>query len=221
VEPEPAVVAALATGAGTQVVLAGWTKSGGLLTERDIRLTREVVHGDLVVVAPLNAENIEPVVRFRPEGVMLVASGWKGDKMAGPVQLEVDASEIADAVSAYRAAGVLPSALVEPDAAALKIAARCGLAGVVLDASGYTGARTDEEAEDQLSKLNDSAMAAQKFGLLPAAAHGLNYRNIGPVAGIRFIEELYVGGAVIARALVVGLDRAIAEMLAVINHNIR
>ena len=212
-EPEPAVVASLAMSAGAHAILAGWSKSGGVLKERDIRLIRELIHGDLVLIAPLGEDLVEPVIKFKPEGVILVASGWDGIRDFRSLQMEVDANEISTVTSLYRAAGVTTNVLLDPDPNALKVAVRCEVSGVVLDASQYGAARSDEEAEAALDKLADSAMMSHKFGMVTAVSHGLNYQNIGPIAALHYIEELYVGRAIVARALINGIDRAVSEIM--------
>ncbi len=212
-EPEPAVTAALAMSSGAQLILAGWTASDGSLTERDLRLIREVVHGDLIIVTPLDSGLVEPVAKLRPEGVMMIASGWDGIRDFRPVQMEVDADEIGLVTLEYKTAGIQPAVLIEPDAGSVKAAARIGLSGVTLDASLYAAARTDEDAQSALDKLADAALASHKFGLVTAIGHGLTYQNIGPVAALRYLEELYVGRSIVARAIMSGMDRAIGDMM--------
>lgn len=218
-EPEPAVVVGLAAAAGAQVVLAGWTPSSGELTERDVRLIRDVVWIDLLLVVPQDRDLVEPVVKLQPQGVVLVSSGWDGRRDFRPVQLEVDAEEIGSVTSAYNSAGLKVSLLIEPNSSALKVAARRSLSAVVLDASAYAGAHTDEEAQIELDKLADSAMVAQKFGLHTAVGHGLTYHTLGPVAALKYVDEIYAGRAVSARAVVNGIDRAIRDYIAEIDRN--
>jgi len=218
-EPEPAVIAALAMSFGAQLILAGWIPSGGLLTERDIRLIREVVHGDLIIVTPLDGGLVESVVKLHPEGVMIVASGWDGIRDFRPIQMEVNADEIGLVAAEYKTAGVQPSVLIEPDADSVKATARKGLSGVTLDASLYAAARTDEDAQSALDKLADAALASHKFGLVTAVGHGLTYQNVGPVAALRYVEELYVGRSIIVRAIMNGMDRAIGDIMNAIDRN--
>ncbi|NQT35140.1 pyridoxine 5'-phosphate synthase [bacterium] len=214
---EPAVLASLALTSGAQLILAGWTKTGGLINERDIRLIRELIHGDLVVIAPLGEEMVEQVIKFQPQGVILVASGWDGVRDFRPLQMEIDAEEITAVASEYKTSGVQPFALLEPEAAAAKTAARCSLTGIVYDASQYSGALNDEEAEAALYRLEDSALAANKFGLVTAIGHGLTYQNVGPVAGLRFVDDLYIGRSIATRALLTGIERAVGEMVSTID----
>jgi len=82
----------------------------------------------------------------------------------------------------------------------------------------HTGAYCDAEDEDlrksQLLTLKAAAKRAEEVGFRVAAGHGLNYQNVGPVAAIPAVEELNIGHAIIARAVLTGLDAAVREMIA-------
>jgi len=211
--PDPAVAAALAESAGVQIVLAGWAQSSGLLTERDILMTRELVRGDLIVVAPLKEELVDTVLKFHPDGVVLVDGSWDGARPARPILVEADSDRIGATGSAYRSAGIPAALMIEPNAQAVKTMARLNISGVVLDCSTYAAARNEKDAGAALDRISDAALAAGKFGLMAAAAHGLTAQNFSPVATIRYIEEIYFGQWISSRALFVGLDRACREVI--------
>ena len=218
-EPEPAVIASLAMASGAQVILAGWTRTGGRIKDRDLRLLREVIKGDLMLLASVGSEFVEPVVKHRPQGVILVGSGWDGKRDVKPIQMEVDSEEITSASASYKVAGVPTFAFIDPDAAVVKSCARSGLAGVVIDAEIYSRSNNDEEAEASLEKIADCALVANKFGLIPAVAHGLDYHNVGPVVSIKFVEEVYIGRSIVARSLMTGIERATSDMLTIIDRS--
>lgn len=218
-EPEPVIIAALAETAGAEIIVAGWVPGDGGLSDRDITLIRETIHCDLLIATPLDGAAIEPVARFRPVGVILVASGWDGNKSPKTVQPEIEKDEITALASAYKAAGIQVSVFADPDLSSLKSIARCGLDGVTIDCSAYSRAHTDEEAESTLDQLSDSVMAASKFGLVPSLGNGLDYRNIGPIAGIKYIDELYIGRSIINRSLVQGIQKSISDMINLIHRH--
>jgi len=215
-EPDPVTVASLAEMAGVEVILIGWNPNGGLITERDVKLVREVVRCDLIFIVPLLEQHIEPVIDCNPNGVVLVDSSWDGLKPVMPVQQELEANQLTDAIAGYRNAGMPVFPLIEPVLSSIKIVARARVSGVVLDCSKYANAQTDEEAEMTLEELNNAAMATNKFGLVTGFMHGLNYRNIGHIAGLSFGDELYVGRTIANRALLSGLEKAISDMNTVI-----
>lgn len=210
--PEPSVVAALAESAGAQVILAGWVPGKGLLTERDLRLMREMVRGDLLLVVPAAAGLADGVARLGANGVVLVDAEWDGVTKASPVALEGDPAELASAVAAFTTAGLSVAALVNPEPTAAKVAAKCRLGAVAFNCREYAQAKTDPEAQEALDRIGEAALAADKFGLVAGVANGIDYRNVSLLASIRHLEEFYCGSAIVQRALLVGLDRAVAEM---------
>ncbi|MFC2150557.1 pyridoxine 5'-phosphate synthase [Calditrichota bacterium] len=218
-EPEPAIAASAAINAGAEVILAGWTRTGGHITDRDLKLISELSHSDLMLVASLGSEFVESVAKYRPHGVVMIGSGWDGKRDPAVVQLDIDSQQLTEAAVAYKAAGVQPLAFADPIPAQMKAAAKAGLRGVVLNAEEYANAKTDEDAEQALDHIADCAMAANKFGLLTAVYHGLNYQNIGPIASIRYVEEIYAGRSVTARALLSGLPQAIRDLIAILDRN--
>jgi hypothetical protein len=76
----------------------------------------------------------------------------------------------------------------------------------------YCDARLAADRRRELSRILDACKAATKLGLEVAAGHGLNYQNVNPVAAIAEIEELNIGHAIVARAVLVGFERAVREM---------
>jgi pyridoxine 5-phosphate synthase len=211
--PDPALSAALAESAGAQVILAGWASSGGLLTERDILMTRELVRGDLIIIAPLKDELVDTALKFHPDGVILVDATWDGVRSARPILVEAEAERIFSVAGAYKSAGVPAGIFIEPNAQAVKSAARQNVVSVTLDCSLYAASRSEKESGAALDRVSDAALASGKFGLMTAAGHGLTGANLTPIASVRYVEELYIGQWIAARGLIVGLDQAVREII--------
>jgi pyridoxine 5-phosphate synthase len=77
----------------------------------------------------------------------------------------------------------------------------------------YANAATGDEARRELERVADAASLAAKIGLEPLAGHGLDYRNIAPLAQIRGIAEVNIGHSIVARAMTVGMSQAVGEMI--------
>ena len=209
---DPLLISGLAASAGADVVLMGWSSKAGKNGEKLFKLIRETTPADLILVVPVSEADIETVVKTRADGVVLVSPEWNGTETAATVSAGIDLARLSDVAAEYRAAGMTVSAFIDPDINEIKAVAKASLAGVVINCADYSRARSDEEAEDALSGLNDCSIAAGKFGLVAGFGHGLNYRNVGPVAALSYSEELYIGRAIVNRALIVGIDTATKEM---------
>jgi|GEM_PF-1682970 len=218
-EPDPVLAAATAQNAGAQIIVAGWLPNNGFITDRDIKLLRELVRIDLLIISPLSTSYVDAIAKVHPQGVILVDAGWDGVREVRPLQPDVETGEIAEAAATFRAAGVEASIFVEPTASQVKIVAKCGISGVVFDCAAYAATKTDEEAQAAIDLLTDATMAYSKFGIFMAAAHLLDYQNIRHIALMHNIEEIYIGQAVAARAMFVGLDRAVREIIDIIHYS--
>jgi pyridoxine 5-phosphate synthase len=89
---------------------------------------------------------------------------------------------------------------------------------VELHTGRYCEARNERERARELSRIVDAAKAASKLGMSVAAGHGLNYDNVQPIARIQEIDELNIGHAIVGRAVLVGFERAVREMLALMRN---
>ena len=75
---------------------------------------------------------------------------------------------------------------------------------------------SNEEVEREISALEDMTVLARKYGLKVKAGRGLNYRNVAPIATIEGIDELVIGHSIVSKSVMVGIDRAVRDMLEII-----
>jgi pyridoxine 5-phosphate synthase len=115
-------------------------------------------------------------------------------------------------VKTLRDAEILVSVFIDPDVDQVKAAHRVEAQVVEIHTGRYCDARLESDRRRELTRVVDAAKAAAKLGLAVAAGHGLNYRNVQPVVAIPEIEELNIGHAIVARAVLVGMERAVREM---------
>ncbi len=130
------------------------------------------------------------------------------------------------AVEQLRAGGVFASIFIDPDAEQISAARDAGAQQVELCTAAYAeatlGARGvhgegAKRAAAELRRLREAATLAAQYGLQVAAGHGLTYRNVGAVTRIGEIREFNIGHSLIARAVLVGMERAVREMRAAIS----
>ena len=80
----------------------------------------------------------------------------------------------------------------------------------------YALKTNDDDRALELERIREAASYAKSLGLKVVAGHGLNYLNIAPFREITEIEEVSIGHAIIARAVLTGLDEAVRELLKII-----
>ena len=108
------------------------------------------------------------------------------------------------------------SAFVDPEITQIKASIDAGATIVELHTGAYAEADEGEAGAIEAEKVAKAATFASKGGLKVSAGHGLDYRNVEPIAGIKEIEEMSIGHSIVARAIMVGMTQAVREMLALI-----
>jgi pyridoxine 5-phosphate synthase len=124
--------------------------------------------------------------------------------------------EVPGAVLALHGQGIVVSLFIDPQLEQVKAAKRVGADFVEFHTGAYADAfelHRDADIQRELGQLQDQVVFALKSGLRVNAGHGLNYRNVGAIAQIDGIEELNIGHSIIGRAALVGLERAVKDML--------
>jgi pyridoxine 5-phosphate synthase len=123
---------------------------------------------------------------------------------------------VRDAVGLLHGAGVRTSLFIDPSIDDISVAADLGADAIELHTGSYAhqwyGARRSPAAADELARLARSAVHGVSVGLAVHAGHGLTYENVAPLAAIEEIEELNIGHTIVSRAVLIGMERAVAEM---------
>lgn len=216
VYPDPvaaAVLAELAGAAGITVHLRGDRRH---IQERDLRLLRETVQTKLNVEMATTPEMVRLALQFKPDIVTFVPERPDEVTTEGGLEVSFNREAVAKQVSLLKEADIAVSLFIDPDLDQIRAAHKVDADLVEINTAKYTEAKDPEDANKELEKILNSAKSAAKLGMGVAAGHGLNYTNVRPVAAISEIEEFNIGHALIARAVLVGLDRAVREMIALV-----
>ncbi len=215
-EPDPvwgAVLAELAGACGVTVHLRGDRRH---IQERDIEVLRETVVGVLNLEMRASDEMVAIAARVGPDMCTLVPEGDGELTTRGGLDIMSEEEAVKSAVSRLKAEGIEVSIFIDPDVVQVGRAKAVGADIVELHTGIYADAETVEEAARELEKVRVAAIAANEMGLRAHGGHGLTYRNIEPVAAIEEIDEVSIGHSVISRAVSVGMDLAVREMLALL-----
>jgi len=113
-------------------------------------------------------------------------------------------------------AGISVSIFIEPDAKQIEASAEVGAFGVELHTGAYANSQTRRDAIREFDRIGVAARKARAAGLRIFAGHGLHYTNTRPVAELPEIEELNIGHSIVSRAIFIGIDQAVKEMLALL-----
>jgi pyridoxine 5-phosphate synthase len=218
-EPEPVAAAVLAELAGCNGITVHLRQDRRHINDNDVYLLRHTVAGSLNLEMAPTAEMVQFAKTVLPNMVTLVPEGPNELTTEGGLNVEAVISDVSTAVQNLHSSGILTSLFIDPKTEQVKAAKRSGADYVEFHTGFYAEAferRDEREVEQELSKLHDHIALASKSGLRVNAGHGLNYRNIRRIAELGGIEELNIGHSIVARAALVGMERAVSEMLKLI-----
>ena len=211
-EPDPVAAAALCETAGAQGIVARLREDRRHIQERDLRLLRQILriprHLEMAAARELPAFALD----LRPDTVILVPELGRDMNAEGGLDAVGRKKKLAPVTAALREAGIAVALLVDADEAQIRAAAELGATRVDLRAVRYGGAADIAEQERELVNLVRATELALAQDLEVGIGGGLNYRNAAAVAAIPGVMCLSVGHAIVGRALLAGLDRAVREM---------
>ncbi len=216
IEPDPVTAAALCELAGAEGIVVHLREDRRHIQDRDVRLLRQTVKSKLNLEMGATEEIISIALDVGPDMVTLVPEKRQELTTEGGLDVAGQEEKIGKAIEKFSAAGIPVSLFIDPDAHQIKAAAACGATFAEIHTGRYSDAPDETTREKEFNLIADAAEAAFEAGLRVNAGHGLDYLNTAPVAALPMIEELSIGHAVMARAVMVGLEKAVREMREII-----
>lgn len=213
-EPDPVRSAVLAELGGAHGITVHLREDRRHIKERDVRLLLATVRTGVNLELALDEEVLALALEYRPMQATLVPERREEITTEGGLDLGDGerGRRIADALRRFGDAGVRTSLFIDPVESTIRAARELGADAVELHTGEYANA-CGAERTDQLQRLEGAAAAACAVGLAVHAGHGLTYENVVPVAAIPEIEELNIGHSIVSHAVLVGMERAVREML--------
>jgi pyridoxine 5-phosphate synthase len=210
VEPDPVAAALLCEDAGANGITAHLREDRRHIQDDDVERLKKGVRSYFNLEMACVAEMLELARRLRPQQVTLVPERREEITTEGGLDILTEPARIANAIDALKSGGIRVSLFIDPTRAAVEQAKKLGAPAIEL----HTGAYSHDPASQQpIDALRESARRAADLGIAVHAGHGLTVGNVGPVAAIPEIEELNIGHSIVSRAVFVGLDLAVKEML--------
>ena len=214
-EPDPVTAATLAELAGADGITVHLREDRRHIQERDVRLLRQIVTTHLNLEMAPTQEMVQFAISVLPDMVTLVPEKRQELTTEGGLDAAGNYDQIAQVVETLRKHDISVSLFIDADTRQVKAARKAGAEFIELHTGAYATAfemAEHEEFHKELSLLKDHASLAQKYGLAVNAGHGLNYQNVGEIASIPGMRELNIGHALIGRAVLVGMERAVRDM---------
>jgi pyridoxine 5-phosphate synthase len=210
--PDPVAAAALAELGGADQITLHVREDRRHVNDRDLDLLRKTVNGTLNLEMAAMQPMLTLALQHHPDTVTLVPERREELTTEGGLDVISNREEIRRVARALRDGGVEVSLFVDPDREQVEASHRAEAQAVELHTGRYCEARGQRDRARELSRILEAAKGAAKLGLRVAAGHGLDYWNVKPVAAIEEITELNIGYAIVCRAVLTGMERAVRDM---------
>jgi pyridoxine 5-phosphate synthase len=215
-EPDPVTAAALAELAGADCITVHLREDRRHIQDRDVELLRQTVKTRLNLEMAATEEMIGIANKIQPDSVTLVPEKRQELTTEGGLNVADLRTSLKDKVESLKQGGTMVFLFIDPDLEQVKASHRVGAQGIEIHTGAYCEAKCAAEREKELAKIEEAIRAGNKLGLQVNAGHGLNYVNVSAVVALGGIREFNIGHSIISRAVLVGMERAVREMVALL-----
>ena len=216
VEPDPVEAAEIALNAGAAGITVHLREDRRHIQDEDVRRLRALRRGVLNLEMALTEEMVGIALDIGPDRVTLVPEKRRELTTEGGLDLALHADAVARGVARFREAGIPVSLFLDPEPAIIERVPATGAPIVELHTGPYANA-SGAALEAELGRLEAAARLLRALGVTPHAGHGLNTRNVGSLLRRFPFPEMSIGHSIVSRAVIVGIDAAVREMLAALS----
>jgi pyridoxine 5-phosphate synthase len=215
-EPDPVTAASICEIAGADGIVCHLREDRRHINDRDLKILKDVVKTKLDLEMAATDEMVKIACDIKPEMVTLVPEKREEITTEGGLNLSVSKQKVDKAIDILHDHNILVSLFVEPLPENVDISLEVGADMIEIHTGKFALLKDYKEKLFELDKIRQIALMAKELAIGVNAGHGLNYLNIVPVANIIEIDEVSIGHCIISRALFVGLEQAVRDMITII-----
>jgi len=212
-EPDPVLAAGIAELAGADGIICHLREDRRHIQDRDLRLLRDTVKTSLNLEMASVEELVAIALTVKPDMVTLVPEKRQEVTTESGLDVVRNMEHYEKTTKTLQEAGICVSFFIDPEPSQIQASSDAGANIVEIHTGPYTDAKTESERLEEFRRISEAAKMAERLKLGIHAGHGLNYVNIKAFSAIPEIEEYSIGHSIIARAVMVGIDQAVREMI--------
>jgi len=212
VEPDPVLLAILAERAGADGITIHLREDRRHIQERDVWRLREVAQTRINLEMACTPAMTAFALAVKPESVCLVPESREEISTEGGLDVVGQRERVRAVCEAMRAAGIVVSLFIDPEAVQIEEAAELRAPWVELHTGAWANAYHGPKRAGEFARLVAGAKRAHEVGLVVNAGHGINYVNVAEIRTLPHVHELNIGHSIISRALTTGIEGAVREM---------
>ena len=217
--PDPIEAAQVCERAGAHQIVCHVREDRRHIQETDVRRLKRTLRIPLNLEMSIAPEMVRLALAVRPNSATLVPERRQELTTEGGLDVSRLAGRLRRIVPAFAQAGIAVSLFIDPDPRQVRVAHELGVPSIELHTGRYAQANSTRAQARELRVLAQTATLGHQLGLVIAAGHGVDYDNAAPLARIAQIEELNIGFSIVSRAVFVGIDQAVREMLALVRRH--
>ncbi len=211
-EPDPVNATIMAEIGGAESIVCYLRDDEKTVSQRDVRLLKELVKTHLNVRVNLTEERIRQLIALKVDMVTFVAPGNVNTLKPAPLSIDSYGSALRNYVAELRSNNILSSILIQPELGEIKGAGKLEFDYIELDASALDEADDMAAEVDMLENLSGLLLAAGKLGLGVNISGAIGYDNMRDIASLDYLEDIIVAEPVVNKALFIGIEHAIRDL---------
>ncbi len=216
-EPDPVAAAMLCEQVGADGITVRLRGDRRHIQDRDLRLLKQTVKTRLNLEMATIEEMLETAIAVQPDLCTLVPERTGEITTEGGLDVAGQQDELREKITRLRQAGLVVSIFLDPEEQQVEAAKEVGAHAIELHTGSYADAVSDAEVEREFGRLLRAATLAGELGLELRAGHSLTFRNLPRIATLPHLVEVSIGHNVVARAVFMGLEQAVKELLALLH----
>ncbi len=214
--PDPVAAAVLAELAGADGIVVHLRRDRRHIQDRDVRILRRVVQTKLILEMASTTEMLGIALDIKPDLVTLVPERREEITTEGGLDLVVHKTAVTETIGMLQNSGIPVSIFIDPKPEQLKLAHQANANMVEIHTGTFCDATTSRKKKQAFSKIVDAIKLSYKLRLGVNVGHGICYNTIKAFKGLKEIDEFSIGHSIVSRAALVGMERAVREMLAMV-----
>ncbi len=210
--PDPVAAALLAELAGADGIIVHLREDRRHIQDRDVEVLRSTVKTRLNLEMANTEEILRIALRVKPDMATFVPERRQELTTEGGLDVKGNAASLGKTIGRLKEAGILSSLFIDAEPVQVEASRQAGADFVEIHTGKYSDAQGEKDRGEEFERILRAIQLARRMGLRVNIGHGLDYQNVGAFAAVPDIEEYSIGHSIIARAVLVGLDRAVREM---------
>ena len=214
--PDPVTAATMAEMAGADGITAHLRLDRKYINDRDVRILRSVIQSKLILETASTSEMVGVALDIKPDLVILVPEKREEFTADGGLDLIVHRSDIYDTVETLQNSDIPVGLLVDPEPEQIRLAHKIGASLVEIHTATYCDSKTAQKRHQAFLNIVDAVKLAHKLKFSVKVGRGLCYKTVKAFKKIDEIDEFSIGHSIISRAVLIGMQAAVADMRSLI-----